>query len=137
IAARTMYLGLCAICFRARRKLHPLPGGEREGVRGIGRLVDVRDRNPLTRRPSAADLSPAGRGEEAVTLAGAPAAAAPGEEINPHRETRTGEGKARAHGSAKPWITRAFTRRRAPSWRGRRACGRATIRRRAGGAHRR
>jgi hypothetical protein len=29
----------------------------------MGRLFDILDRNPLTRRPSAADLSPAGRGE--------------------------------------------------------------------------
>src|SRR6266480_533638 len=48
---------------RASRSRLPLPGGERGGVRGTGPLIDLEDRNPLTRRPSAADLSPAGRGK--------------------------------------------------------------------------
>src|SRR5262249_28066794 len=42
------------------------PGGERDGVRGIGPSLDIPDRDPLTRRPSAADLSPKGRGEEEI-----------------------------------------------------------------------
>src|SRR6266851_4012120 len=48
---------------RASRNRLPLPGGERGGVRGTGPLIDLEDRNPLTRRPSAADLSPPGRGK--------------------------------------------------------------------------
>jgi hopene-associated glycosyltransferase HpnB len=44
----------------------PLPGGEREGVRGIGPSLDLTSHGPLTRRPSAADLSPPGRGEGGI-----------------------------------------------------------------------
>ncbi len=45
---------------RASRSRLPLPGGESGEVRGTGPLFDLEDPNPLTRRPSAADLSPAG-----------------------------------------------------------------------------
>src|ERR1700694_4789117 len=48
---------------RARRSRLSRPGGESGGVRGTGPLFDLEDPNPLTRRPSAADLSPAGRGK--------------------------------------------------------------------------
>src|SRR5207247_10645223 len=48
---------------RASRSRLPLPGGERGGVRGTGPLIDLDDRNPLTRRPSAAALSPPRRGK--------------------------------------------------------------------------
>ena len=58
--------GRARIWLRASRNRLPLPGGERGGVRGIGLPLNIVDRNPLTRRPSAADLSPSGGGEEEI-----------------------------------------------------------------------
>src|SRR2546429_58116 len=52
------------VWLRPSRDRLPLPGGERDGVRGIGPLLYGMDRSPLTRSsPSARiDLSPSGRG---------------------------------------------------------------------------
>jgi hypothetical protein len=50
---------------RTSRVLFPLPGGERDGVRGTGASLYGADLNPLTRRAPRGDLSPSGRGEEA------------------------------------------------------------------------
>jgi hopene-associated glycosyltransferase HpnB len=66
--------GRAVIWLRASRNRLPLPGGERGGVRGMGLPLNIVDRNPLTRRPSAADLSPSGRGEEEIAAHSEPIA---------------------------------------------------------------
>ena len=65
-AADTPRLRRAGFWPRASGNHLPLAGGERDGVRGSGPSLDTPDRAPLTRRPSAADLSPKGRGEEEV-----------------------------------------------------------------------
>jgi hopene-associated glycosyltransferase HpnB len=57
----------------------PLPGGERDGVRGIGPSRDIADPDPLTRSSPVAwtDLSPMGRGEEEIAARSEPNADAP------------------------------------------------------------
>jgi hopene-associated glycosyltransferase HpnB len=65
--------GSAVAWLRASRNRLPLPGGERE----IGLPSSIADRDPLTRRPSAADLSQSGRGEEESAARSEPNAGAP------------------------------------------------------------